>query len=41
METTSPPSASRGSYAAMKSPTEGWEVVGSDSALRSSSKKAG
>jgi hypothetical protein len=39
IETTSPPSASSGSYAATKSPTEGWEVVGSFSPLRSSSMK--
>ena len=41
IDTTSPPSAISGSNAAVKSPTEGWEVVGSFSAARSSSKKAG
>ena len=40
-ETTSPPSASSGSNTAVKSPTEGCEVVGSASVLRSSSKNAG
>ena len=40
-ETISPPSASSGSKTAVKSPTEGCEVVGSVSARRSSSKKAG
>ena len=40
-DTTSPPSARSGSNTVVKSPTEGCEVVGSDSALRSSSKKAG
>ena len=40
-ETTSPPSASSGSNTAVKSPTDGCEVVGSFSAERSSSKKAG
>ena len=40
-DTTSPPSASSGSKVEVKSPTLGCEVVGSFSALRSSSKKAG
>ena len=40
-ETTSLPSASSGSNTPMKSPIDGWEVVGSDSAERSSSKNAG
>ena len=40
-ETTSPPSSSSGSNTEVKSPTDGCEVVGSFSAVRSSSKKAG
>jgi hypothetical protein len=40
-ETTSPPSASSGSKTEVKSPTLGCEVVGSVSAVRSSSKNAG
>ena len=39
-DTTSPPSASSGSYTAVKSPTEGCDVVGRLFAPRSSSKKA-
>ena len=35
---TSRPSASSGSYTETKSPTDGCDVVGSDSAERSSSK---
>jgi hypothetical protein len=40
-ETTSPPPARSGSKTELKSPTDGCEVVGSFSAPRSSSKKAG
>jgi hypothetical protein len=40
-DTTSRPASSSGSKAAVKSPTDGCEVVGSFSAVRSSSKKAG
>ena len=37
IDTTSPPSASSGSYASTKSPTDGCEVVGHCSAERISS----